>query len=47
MRRALLDRLPALTYHFGLRPWELEHLTGREVAVYLQALDQLNQRGEA
>lgn len=38
MRRALLARLPALTYVYGLRPWEVEHLTAAERTVYLDGL---------
>jgi hypothetical protein len=30
--------MPALTYHYGLRPWELERLTPSELAAYLQAM---------
>lgn len=42
MRAQLPDeRKPALTYHFGIKPWEVDDLTGRELAYYLAALDQI------
>lgn len=33
MRRQLADNgwLPLLLHVYGLRPWELQHLTGREL----------------
>lgn len=34
MRRQLLKELPSLTYHYGLKPWEVERLTFREIAEY-------------
>lgn len=34
MRRALLEELPALTKFYGLRPWDLDRMTLREVAEY-------------
>lgn len=33
--------LPALSHHFGLKPWELDHLTGWEWDAYLDALAQI------
>lgn len=41
MRAALADRMPALSYHFGIRPWEVDDLTRRELGHYLAALDQV------
>ena len=42
MRRRLLKAVPALSFHFGLKPWELELLTFGELDAYLDALDELN-----
>lgn len=42
MRRALRASLPALAYHFGIRPWEVDDLTFGEVDVFIAALADLN-----
>lgn len=34
MRRALLEELPALTKFFGLKPWDIDRLTARELHQY-------------
>lgn len=38
IRRALREQLPALTHFYGLRPWEVEHLSFGEVTEYLNQL---------
>ena len=45
MRRGLRQSLPALSHHFGIRPWEIDLLTYGEIAVYLRALQELT-KGE-
>ncbi len=45
MRRALRVRLPALSYHFGIHPWQVDDLTYGEIEVYLAALNDLNREG--
>jgi hypothetical protein len=35
----LLVRLPSLTKFYGLRPWDLERMTLREVSEYLTQMD--------
>ena len=35
----LLQRLPALTAFYGLRPWEVEDMTFDELEEYLRQLD--------
>lgn len=45
MRRALRASLPALAYHFGIRPWEIDDLSYGEVIVFIQALQDLNKEG--
>lgn len=42
MRRALVKSWPALSYHFGLHPWDLERLTPAELRAYLDDLDAMN-----
>lgn len=42
MRAALLQAWPALSYHFGIRPWDTELLSAAEIRQYLDALDDLN-----
>lgn len=39
MRQELLPVLPALTRIYGLRPDDLDRMTRREVAAYIDALD--------
>ncbi len=34
MRRALLTDLPALTHFYGLKPWDLDRMTLREINEY-------------
>lgn len=34
MRRALLRELPALTRFYGLKPWDMDRMTLREVVEY-------------
>lgn len=38
MRRDLRKQLPAFTHFYGLRPWEVEHLTYGELDEYLRQL---------
>lgn len=45
MRRALRTKLPALSMHFGIHPWQVDDLTYGEIAEYLQALQELSQKG--
>jgi hypothetical protein len=33
---------PALAYHFGIRPWEIDKLTWAEFEQFCQAADELN-----
>lgn len=35
MRRRLLKAWPALSYHFGLRPWDVDRLSMDELNEYL------------
>lgn len=44
MRRVLRASLPALAYHFGIRPWEVDDLTFGEVSVFLEALADLSKK---
>lgn len=34
MRRAHASVLPALTQFFGLKPWDLDRMTQREISAY-------------
>lgn len=34
MRRALREQLPAFTFFYGLKPWEIEQLTFGELETY-------------
>jgi hypothetical protein len=36
--------LPALSFHFGILPWDVERLLIGEVKEYLAALDKLEER---
>lgn len=45
MRRALRATLPALAFHFGIRPWEVDDLTYGEMSPFLDALQNLNREG--
>jgi hypothetical protein len=45
MRRALRAKLPALAYHFCIRPWEVDDLTYGEIVTFLDALSDLNESG--
>lgn len=45
MRRALRNTLPALAYHFGIHPWDIERLTYGEIESFQRALDDLNKSG--
>lgn len=45
MRRALLQQLPALSFHFGIHPWQVDDLRNCEIEVYLDALDELTKKG--
>ena len=38
MRRDVLAELPGLSELFGLKPWDIPHLTADEVKVYRRAL---------
>lgn len=42
MRAALLVAWPAISYHFGIRPWDTERLSTAEIRQYLDALDDLH-----
>jgi hypothetical protein len=42
LRRALRHALPALAYHFGIHPWQVDDLTYGEAEAFLQALSDLN-----
>jgi hypothetical protein len=42
VRRTLRKQLPALSYHFGLLPWDIDRLLFGEVTVYLEALKALS-----
>lgn len=47
MRRALHQQLPALTWFYGLKPWEVERLTFGEIATYSTWMDEfLSQQAE-
>lgn len=35
---------PALAYHFGIRPWEIEKLTWAEFELFCAEVDQLNKQ---
>lgn len=37
--------LPALSYHFGIHPWQVDDLTYGEVKVYLTELRKLMKEG--
>lgn len=49
MRRALHEQLPAFTWFYGLRPWEIERLTFAEIDTYTgwmnDYLEAQNKRG--
>lgn len=45
MRRGLRATLPALSRHFGIRPWEVDLMTYGEITVYLHALHDLAEEG--
>lgn len=38
MRRALLKKLPALSFYYGLKPWELADLTFDEIREFQRQL---------
>lgn len=38
MRRALTQSWPALSYLYGLHPWDIAHLTMDEINAYLTDL---------
>jgi len=38
MRRALGNRLPALSHFYGIKPWEVDDLTYSEVRIFLDAI---------
>jgi hypothetical protein len=42
MRRALLPWLPALSYHYGLKPWDIDRMTFREIEVFKADCARLN-----
>ena len=42
MRRALRSSLPALAYHFGIHPWQVDDLSYGELEVFLAALVDLS-----
>lgn len=42
MRRELRRTLPALSFHFGIQPWDLDRMTYGEIEVYLEALAELS-----
>lgn len=37
MRAALIESWPALSYLFGIRPWEMGQLSPQELVVYVEA----------
>lgn len=41
MRARLAERWPALSYHFGLHPWDVGRLSLVEMNAYLEALEAL------
>jgi hypothetical protein len=42
-----LHDLPRLTHHYGLKPWELEHLKPAELNAYVAYMPQLDKaRGD-
>jgi hypothetical protein len=43
MRRALLPWLPALSHHYGLKPWDIDRMTYREIEKYTADCARLNQ----
>ncbi len=46
MRAALHTVWPALSYHFGIHPWNVDRLSAAEVRVYLDALEEINERAK-
>ena len=40
MRRARLRQLPQLTRFYGIKPWDLERMTVREVSEYHVQMEQ-------
>jgi hypothetical protein len=44
VRRVIGDAWPALSYHFGIHPWDVERLTHVEIATYLDALADLQRK---
>ncbi|MDQ3107510.1 MAG: hypothetical protein M3Q68_06850 [Actinomycetota bacterium] len=34
--------LPSLAYHFGIRPWEVQHLTFAEIREFTDQANRLN-----
>jgi hypothetical protein len=46
VRRALLRRLPALSWFYGLHPWDVERLTQNEIGEYLDQLDDYQRQVE-
>ena len=43
MRRALRARLPGLSRHFGIQPWQVDDLTYGEISAYLSALSEIGE----
>lgn len=39
--------LPALSMHYGLKPWDLERMTRREISEYIVQLEQAQASQEA
>lgn len=37
--------LPALAYHFGIHPWQVDDLTYGEAEAFLAALQEINREG--
>jgi len=42
VRAAARRSWPSLTYHFGIKPWEVGRLSAGELNEYLAALEELN-----
>ena len=43
MRARLLHSWPALSFHFGIHPWDLDRLSPFELDAYIGALDDINE----
>jgi hypothetical protein len=41
VRAALLDAWPALSHHFGLKPWDTPRLSDAEISRYLEAAKEM------